>query len=89
MGWRFSEFDEDFVKIYKVKSKEGHFFEIDIHNLKSLHKFQNNLSFLPERMKIGKVEKLVAILHNKNEHFIHVINLKANSKLWVSIEKGA
>ena len=40
-------------------------------------------------MKIGKVEKLVAILHNKNEHFIHLINLKASNKLWVSIEKGA
>ena len=40
-------------------------------------------------MKIGKVEKLVATLHNKNEHFIHLINLKASNKLWVSIEKGA
>ena len=76
MGWRFSEFDEDFVKIYKVKSKEGHFFEIDIHNLKSLHKFQNNLSFLPERVKIGKVEKLVAKLEKlKNLLLFYIIKM--------------
>ena len=32
--------------------------------------------FLPERMKIEKVEKLVANLHNKTEDVIHITNLK-------------
>ena len=32
--------------------------------------------FLPERMKIEKVEKLVANLHEKTEYVIHVRNLK-------------
>ena len=31
---------------------------------------------LPERMKIEKVEKLVANLHDKNEYVIHIRNLK-------------
>ena len=32
--------------------------------------------FLPERMKIEKVEKLVSNLHDKTEHFIRIRNLK-------------
>ena len=32
--------------------------------------------FLPERMKIEKVEKLVANLHDKTEYFIHITTLK-------------
>ena len=35
-----------------------------------------NLPFLPERMKIGKVQKLAANLHDKNEYVIHIRNLK-------------
>ena len=32
--------------------------------------------FLPERMKIEKVEKQVTTLHHKKEYVIHIINLK-------------
>ena len=32
--------------------------------------------FVPERMKIEKLEKLVANLHNKAEYVIHIRNLK-------------
>ena len=31
--------------------------------------------FLPERMKIGKVKKLVANIHDKTEYFVHIRNL--------------
>ena len=36
----------------------------------------NDLTFLPERMKVEKVKKLVANLHNRNEYVIHIRNLK-------------
>ena len=36
----------------------------------------NNLPFLPERMKIEKVEKLVANLNDKTEYVIHIKSLK-------------
>ena len=42
-------------------------------NLNNLH---NDLPFLPERMKIEKVEKLVANLHDKTQYVIHIRNLK-------------
>ena len=36
----------------------------------------NGLPFLPERMKIEKVKKLVAKLHDKTEYFIYIRILK-------------
>ena len=38
--------------------------------------FINDLPFLLERMKIEKVEMLVANLHDKTEYVTHIRNLK-------------
>ena len=38
--------------------------------------FTNGLSFLPERIKIEKIEKLTGNLHDKAEYVIHIRNLK-------------
>ena len=43
---------------------------------KKLHEVHNDLPFLPERMNIEKVEKLVANLHDKTEYLIHIKDLK-------------
>ena len=47
------------------KNNEGYFLEVDIQYPGESHKFHNDLSFLPERMKIEKVEVFVANLHEK------------------------
>ena len=57
-----SEFNEGFIESYNEKSKEEYFLKVDIQYPEELHKFHNNLPFSPERLKIGKVEKLVANL---------------------------
>ena len=44
--------------------------------LKKLHELYNDLPFLPEKMKIEKIEKLIANLHDKTEYVIHIRNLK-------------
>ena len=49
------------------KSKEGYSLKVDIQYPKNLHNVQNDLLFLPERIKIEKVEKLVANLRDNNE----------------------
>ena len=56
--------------------------------------FTLNLTFLSERMRIKKVEKLVANLHDKSEYVIHIRNLKQDHfkqfytlKSWISFEK--
>ena len=55
-----SKFNEDFIKNYNEKSDKGYFFKVDVQDLEKLHYLRNNLPFLPERIKIDKVEKLVA-----------------------------
>ena len=71
-----SEFDEGLIKSYNEKSEKAYFLEVDIQYLENLHNIQNNLSILPDKMNIEKGEKTVANLHNKNEYFIHIRNLK-------------
>ena len=41
-----------------------------------LHELHNGLPFLPERMEIEKVEKLLTNLHDKSKYVIHIRNLK-------------
>ena len=68
-----SQFNEDFIKSYNKESDEGYFPEVDVQYPEKLHELHNDLSFLPERMKIEKVEKLVTNLHDK--YAIHIRNL--------------
>ena len=71
-----SQFNENFIKNYNEESDEGYFLEVDVQYLEKLHELGNDLPFLPERMKIENVRKLVANLHDKTEYVIHTKNLK-------------
>ena len=70
-----SQFNKCFIESYDKESDERYFLEVDVQYPEKLHELHNNLPFLPERMSIQKVEKLVANLHNKKEYVIHVRNL--------------
>ena len=48
----------------------------DIQYLEKLHELNNDLQFLPERMKFEKVKKLFTNLHDKTEYVIRIRNLK-------------
>ena len=41
-----------------------------------MYKLKNGLPFLPERIKIVKVEQLVADLYDKTEYVFHIRNSK-------------
>ena len=69
------QFYEDFIKNYNKESNEWYFPQVDVQYLEKLHQLQNDLPFLPERMKIKNVEKVVANLHDKTEYVINVRNL--------------
>ena len=71
-----SQFNEDFIKNYNEESDEGYFIKVGVQYLEKLHELHNDLPFLPERIEIEKVEKLVANLHDKTEYVIRIINLK-------------
>ena len=58
------------------ESDKGYFLEVDVQYAEKLHDLHNHLPFLPERLRIEKVEKLVANLHDRTEYVIHIRNLK-------------
>ena len=64
-----SEFDESFIKNYNEESDEGYFPGAYVWYPKSVHNFQNDLLFLPQRMKVEKIGKLVANLRDKKRMF--------------------
>ena len=71
-----SQFNEDFIKNYNEESDKGYFLEVDVQYPEKLHELHNDLLFLPERMKIEKVKKLVIHLYDKSKYVIHIRNLK-------------
>ena len=71
-----SQFNKVFIKNYTEESDEGYFLEVYVQYLENLREVHNDLPFFTERMKIEKVEKLVATLHDKTEYIIHIRNLK-------------
>ena len=71
-----AQFNQGFIKNYNKECNEGYFLEVDVQYLEQLYDLDNDLPFLPETMKMEKVEKLVASLHDKTEYIIHIRNLK-------------
>ena len=65
------QFNEHFRKDYNEESDEGCFLEVDAQHLEKCHKFHNDSPFLPGRMKIENVKKLVGNLHDRTEYVIH------------------
>ena len=65
-------FTADKISKLVKKDKKGYILEVDIEYPKNLHKEHNELPFLPERMKIGKVEKLVPNLADKHKYVVHI-----------------
>ena len=55
---------EEIAKLAK-KDNKGYVFEVEVDYPEELHKSHNELSFLPERMKIEKVEKLTPSLKKR------------------------
>ena len=49
-------------RYYNVESDEIYFLEVDVQYLERLHELNNDLLFLPERMKLKKSKSLNHIL---------------------------
>ena len=84
-----SQLNEYFIKNYNEKSDEGYLLEVDVQFPEKLHEVHNDLPFLPERMKLGKIEKLVTNLHDKSESVIHIRNLKQALNHGLSLKKSS
>ena len=72
---------------YNEENDKGYFLEVNVQYPEKIHDIHYNLPFLPERMKIEKVEKLVANLHDKTEYVMHIRNLKQTLNHGLVLEK--
>ena len=71
-----SQFREDFIKNHNKVYDKKYFLEVDIQYPKILHELHDDLPFLPERIKIENVYKLITNFHDKTEYVNHISNLK-------------
>ena len=71
-----SMLDEKFIKDYCKDSDIRYILEVDIKYPKNLHDLHSDASFLRERMKINKFNKLVCNLHDKKSYVVHIRTLK-------------
>ena len=73
---KLSKFNEDFIKKYDENSDTGYFLEVDVEYPKTLFNSHKDLPFLPERKKIGKVEKNNCCIEDKEKYIVHIRALK-------------
>ena len=78
------QFNGDFIK-YESESDERYFWKLIFNILTKLHELHNDFPFLPKRMKIEIVKKIVANLHDKTEHAIHIRNLKQGLNQYIAV----
>ena len=71
-----STFNEDFIKKYYKDCKNGCFLEVDIDDPKELFNFHKDLPFLPKRIKVEKVKKIIGSIDDKEKYVIHITALK-------------
>ena len=81
-----SQFNNYFIKNYNEDSDKGHFLKVNVKYLEKLHELHNDLSFLPERIKIEKVENLVFMI--KMNMLTHR-KFKTSIKSRISFEKSS
>ena len=73
---KLSKFNEKFIKSYNENSNRGYFLEVDVEYPIKLFNLHKEFPFLPERKKVGKVEKLVCDIDDKEKYVIHIRALK-------------
>ena len=66
----------DFIKNFNENSDKGYLFHVDITYPQEIRELYADLPFLPDKMQVNKVNKLVANVHDKNNYVIHVYALK-------------
>ena len=70
------DYTEDIIKKYDENDDYGAILIVDVDYPKKLHKLHSDLPFLPERMKINKVDKLICNTQNKINYVVHIAALK-------------
>ena len=70
-----------------VNGNKGYLLEVDISYPPELHKPHNDFPFLPERMELSGVTKLVPNLHNKEKYVVNISTLDQALQHGLILEK--
>ena len=84
---KLSKLNEVFIKKYNEDRNKGYFLEVDIDYLKNLFDSHKDLPFLPERKKVGKVEKLICSIEDKEKYVIDIRALKQTLNHGLKLKK--
>ena len=60
------------ANLVRRNGRKGYLLEVDVEYPESFMKMHNDLPFMPEKMKINKVEKLVPNLCDKEKYVVHI-----------------
>ena len=74
---------------YNEKRDEGYFLKVDVQYPEKLHELHNDLLFLPERIKLGKIEMFVTKLRDKTEYVIYMTKFKTSIKSWTDFKENS
>ncbi|MCE2507588.1 MAG: hypothetical protein J4F36_14200, partial [Nitrosopumilaceae archaeon] len=77
----------ELIEVLSEKEDHGYLLEVDVDYPSELHDAHNELPFLPEKMKIDKVEKLVPNLFDKNKYIVHIRALNQALKHGLILKK--
>ena len=83
------DFTPEKIDKHLKKDEKGYLLEVNVDYPKQLHENHNELPFLTERMKIGRVEKLVPNLKDKKGYVVHIQALDQALKHGLKLKKGA
>ena len=86
-GRKAEDFTPEKIDELVKKGEKGYLLEVDKRYSKQLRESHNELPFLTERMKIGRVEKLVPNFTDKNGYVVHIKALNQALKHGLNLNK--
>ena len=75
------------MKNYNENSDVRYFLEVDVEYPKKLFALHKDLSFLPERKKLEKLEKPVCGIEDKDKYVTHIRALKQALNHWLILKR--
>ena len=82
-----NKYTEDFIKNYDENSDYGSVLNVDIDYPKNVWGLHKDLPFLPERRKLGNLEKLITSIVDKKLYNTHIC-IKTSTKSQIDIKKS-
>ena len=80
-------FPSEFIKNDDVNSDTGYLFYADITYLHDLRDARKDLPFLPDRMTVNKVYKLICSEYDKTNYSVHILALQQALKHSLILKK--